>query len=173
MKILVLYEELALYLINGFNVLCEKNNAEVLIICKKINPVAPFKFDKVHKNISIKEREAFSDEQLQNLALDFKPNAIVLGGWVYQPYLDLVKKLKLKTVMAFDNQWTGSLRQRMGCLYFRLTLKKYIAKVFVAGQKQAEFAERLGYKESEITRGLYCCDFKWFSSFSLCRTLCA
>jgi glycosyltransferase involved in cell wall biosynthesis len=170
MKILVLYEELALYLINGLNVLCEKNNTEVLVICKKINPVAPFKFDKVHKNMIIKEREPYTEEQLLLLAGHFKPNAILLGGWVHKPYLNLVKKLELKTVMAFDNQWTGSLRQRLGCFYFRIRLKKYISKVFVAGQKQAEFAQRLGYKENEITRGLYCCDFGWFSSFHHLKT---
>jgi glycosyltransferase involved in cell wall biosynthesis len=166
MRILVLYEELALYLIKGFNVLCEKKNAEVLIICKKINPVAPFKFDKVHKNITIKERETFPEEGLLELAKAFRADAVFIGGWVHKPYIRIIRSLKLRTVMAFDNQWTGSLRQRLGCLYFRLTLKKIISHVFVAGQKQAEFAQRLGYKSTEITKGLYCCDFDWFSSFS-------
>lgn len=170
MKILVLYEELALYLIKGLNVLCEKYDTEVLVICKKINPVAPFKFDKLHKNITIKEREPFSEEQLLRLAKDFNAGAVLMGGWVHKPYLDLIKTLRLKTIMAFDNQWTGSFRQRLGCVYFKLTLKKYIVGVFVAGQKQAEFAQKLGYKENEITRGLYCCDFDWFSSFSHLKT---
>lgn len=166
MKILVLYEELALYLINGFNVLAEKNNCEILIISKKINSVAPFKFDNIHKNIIVKEREAFSEEELLNLAKHFKPDFVFLGGWIHKPYLHIVKTLNTKTVIAFDNQWRGTLRQILGCLYFKQNLKKYISNAFVAGQKQFEFAKRLGFDETHITKGLYCCDFDLFSSFS-------
>ncbi|HWY10412.1 MAG TPA: glycosyltransferase family 4 protein [Bacteroidia bacterium] len=170
MKILVLYEELALYLINGFNVAAEKNNWEILIISKKINSVAPFKFDSVHENITIKEREAFSEEQLLSLVKEFKPDLVFLGGWIHKPYLKIVKSLNVKTVIAFDNQWKGTLRQILGCLYFKLNLKKYISNAFVAGQKQFDFAKHLGFSESTITKGLYCCDFSLFSSYSKLKT---
>lgn len=170
MKILVLYEELALYLITGFNVLAEKNNCEILIISKRVNSVAPFKFDATHKNISIKEREDFSDEKLLALCNDFKPDVVFLGGWVYKPYLNIVKSLRKKTVLAFDNQWNGSLRQILGCLFFKWTLKKFIAKAFVAGQKQADFAKRLGFEDKDIKKGLYCCDYDLYSSYAKLKT---
>ncbi len=170
MKILVLYEELALYLINGFNVLATKNNCEILIISKKINSVAPFKFENVHENITIKEREAFSEEQLLLLCREFKPEFVFLGGWIHKPYLHIVKNLGIRTVIAFDNQWRGTLRQVIGCVYFKRTLKKYISHAFVAGQKQFEFAKHLGFNDNEITKGLYCCDFDLFSSFAPLKT---
>ena len=170
MKILVLYEELALYLVNGFNVLAGSNNAKVLIISKKINSVAPFKFENVHKNIIIKERENFSEEELFSLCKQFKPDLVFLGGWIYKPYLQIVKTLSVKTIIAFDNQWRGSFRQIAGCLYFKLTLKKYISNAFVAGQKQAEFAKHLGFNNNKIMTGLYCCDFDLFSSFVKLKT---
>ena len=170
MKILVLYEELALYLIKGFNVLAQKKDCEILIISKKINSVAPFKFDSIHKNITVKEREAFSDDELMNLAKQFKPDLVFLGGWIFKLYLNIVKELQTETVLAFDNQWRGSLRQILGCQYFKLTLKKYISKAFVAGEKQAEFAKHLGFKNEDITKGLYCCDFELFSSYAELKT---
>ncbi len=170
MKILVLYEELALYLINGFNVVADKSNCEILIISKKINSVAPFKFENVHKNITIKEREVFTQEQLISLAKDFKPDFVFIGGWIHKPYLKIVKTLQVKTVIAFDNQWKGTLRQIFGCLYFKLTLKKYISNAFVAGQKQFDFAKHLGFPDSNITKGLYCCDFSLFSSYARLKT---
>lgn len=170
MRILVLYEELALYLINGFNVVAEKNNCEIFIISKRINSVAPFEFNAVHKNITIKEREAFTEDQLMSLAKKFQPDLVFLGGWIHKPYLKIVKLLNQKTVIAFDNQWKGTLRQIIGCLYFKLTLKKYISHAFVAGQKQSEFAKRLGFSGQNITKGLYCCDFDLFSSFSELKT---
>ncbi len=171
MKILVLYEELALYLINGFNVLAANADCEILIISKKINSVAPFKFDSVHKNITVKEREAFSEEELLNLSKQFKPDFVFLGGWIHKPYLKIVRSLKKKTVIAFDNQWQGNLRQVVGSFYFRLTLKKYIHHAFVPGSRQAEFASKLGFKDSETTKGLYCCDFNLFSSYAKLKTV--
>lgn len=170
MKILVLYEELALYLINGFNVLAEKNNCEILIISKKINSVAPFKFNNLHKNITVKEREFFSNKELLHLSKKFNPDFIFLGGWVYKPYLKILKTLRVKTVIAFDNQWQGTLRQKLGCLYFKLTLKKFVSAAFVAGQKQYEFARHLGFNADNISMGLYCCDYDYFSSFSKLKT---
>lgn len=170
MKILVLYEELALYLINGFNVLADKSNAEVLIISKKINEIAPFKFDGIHKNITIKEREGFQEEALVSLCEKFKPDLVFLGGWIHKPYLKIVKALRQKTIIAFDNQWKGNLRQVAGCLYFKLTLKKYISNAFVAGNKQAEFARHLGFPADKIAKGLYCCDFGLFSSYAKLKT---
>lgn len=170
MKILVLYEELALYLINGFNELAAKSDCEILIISKKINTVAPFKFDKVHKNIAIKEREGFSEHELKELTQNFKPGFVFLGGWIHKPYLKIIKSLKVKTVIAFDNQWQGNLRQVLGSVYFRLTLKKYIHHAFVPGSQQAEFAAKLDFKENEITKGLYCCDFNLFSSYAKLKT---
>jgi glycosyltransferase involved in cell wall biosynthesis len=172
MKILVLYEELALYLVNGFNVLAQKSNCEILIISKKINAVAPFKFDNVHKNITVKERENFSEEELLNLSKQFKPDFVFLGGWIYKPYLKIVKALKQKTVIAFDNQWRGSLRQVVGSFYFKLTLKKYLSNAFVAGQKQFEFAKHLGFDDAHITKGLYCCDYDLFSSYAKLKIKC-
>ncbi len=170
MKILVLYEELALYLVNGFNVLAQRNNCEILIISKKINSVAPFKFDSIHENITIKEREVFSAEELLSRSKQFAPDLVFLGGWIYKPYLLIIKSLQVKTVIAFDNQWRGTLRQMLGCFYFKMTLKKYISHAFVAGQKQAEFAQRLGFDDSHITKGLYCCDFNLFSSYAKLKT---
>lgn len=166
MKILVLYEELALYLVNGFNVFAQNNECEILIISKKVNSIAPFKFGELNHRISIKEREEFSGPELVNLATKFSPDMIFLGGWIYKPYLNIVKKLNVKALIAFDNQWNGSLRQIIGSLYFKLTLKRYISKAFVAGKKQSEFARRLGFTSSNITEGLYCCDHDLFSSYS-------
>ncbi len=170
MKILVLYEELALYLINGFNEVAAKTDCEILIISKKINAVAPFKFNNVHKNITIKEREGFSEKELMELAKDFKPDLVFIGGWIHKPYLKIVKSLHVKTVIAFDNQWSGNFRQVLGSFYFRLTLKKYIHHAFVPGTQQAEFASKLGFGEHETTKGLYCCDFNLFSSYAKLKT---
>ncbi|MGZ3884479.1 MAG: glycosyltransferase family 4 protein [Bacteroidia bacterium] len=165
MKILVLYEELAWYFVNCLNVLAAENKVEILVFCKTSNPVAPFEFKAVHPSITLKDRSALSERDLQNSAAAFSPDYILLAGWSYKPYVDFVKKNKAKRVIiGFDNQWEGTLRQRLGALYFRFFLKPHIHKAFVPGPKQAGFAERLGFSEQNIVRDAYCCDYDSFNA---------
>jgi len=91
MKILVLYEELAWYFVNCINVLAEKTGAQVLIISKKPNSVAPFNFKFVHPLITIKIREELGEKELTKLVREFSPTAIFMVVWSSKPYLKLVK----------------------------------------------------------------------------------
>lgn len=165
MRVLVLYEELAWYLINCLNQLADEHACEVLVICKKPNVVAPFQFRFVHPRVRIVEREGFTESELAEEVKKFDPQGILIGGWIHKPYLKLLKELKRTTVIAFDNQWTGSLKQRMGTVYFKATLKPYIQYAFVAGQPQAEFARHLGFSNNHIADGVYCCDHALFDGY--------
>ncbi len=166
MKFLVLYEELAAYFINCLNYLANTENAEILIFCKKINPVAPFHFNNIHKNIRMLEREAFNENSLSEQIIQFNPDFTYLAGWMYKPYLKIIKKQKLKNVIiGLDNAWTGSLRQIIGAAYFQSFHKKYIKAAFVAGKQQALFAEKLGFRKEFISENLYCCDNELYTHF--------
>ena len=48
-------------------------------------------------------------------------------------------------VAAMDNQWHGTLKQHMGVIFSRFFLKPSIDTLFVAGDRQRDFARRLGY----------------------------
>lgn len=163
MKILVLYEELAWYFINCLNVLAAEYKPEILVFCRASNSVAPFEFNNIHPSISIVDRSRLTEQELESKAAAFSPDSVFLAGWSYKPYLNIVKNSKARRVIiGFDNHWTGSLRQRLGVLYFRLSLKKYIDKAFVPGQPQTAFAEKLGFSGDQIVRGAYCCDVDAF-----------
>ena len=76
---------------------------------------------------------------------------VYLAGWAYKPYIHVIKSLPTSnTVIGFDNQYAGTLRQQLGILYFRLTLKPYIKSAFVPGLQQHTFAKKLGFKEEHI-----------------------
>lgn len=166
MKIVVLYEELAWYFINCINTLAGQYNAQVLVVCKKPNTAAPFRFPFVHPNISIQLREACSEAELAALIRDFRPTGIFLAGWSNKMYLRIVKAHKeVTTAIGFDNHWTGSVKQRLGAVYFRLFLKARVKHAFVPGAQQREFARHLGFTEEHITEGAYCCDYDRFSAY--------
>ena len=165
MKILVLYEELAWYFINCVNEAAASHGAKILIICRKTNPVAPFEFPFIHPNIEIRVRDEHSEEELRSTVQTFGPQGILLGGWSNKFYLKLVKRLKVRTAIAFDNHWHGSMRQRLGALYFRLCIKPHVRAAFIPGNPQRAFANRLGFGDAHIQEGAYCCDHALFSRY--------
>lgn len=163
-KILVLYEELAWYVVNCMNTFAEAYRADVLWICRRPSAVAPFDFPFIHPGIKIMQREDQSEKQLLQTAKDFSADAVFLCGWAYKPYISIVKELRKPTTIGFDNQWVSSLKQMAGALYFRLFLKRYISGAFVPGARQFHFAEKLGFEKKNILEGSYCADTGYFHS---------
>jgi len=166
MKILVLYEELAWYFINCMNEVAAAYPCEVLIVSVSANKAAPFRFNYVHPAIRLLNRDDLSQQELFDKVSAFAPDRVFIGGWKHKPYLDLIKKIKPRvTVIGFDNAWTGSLKQIVGALYFKMFIKPYVQHAFVPGKGQHAFASRLGFKEKYISEGAYCCDHALFSAY--------
>jgi hypothetical protein len=131
-----------------------------------VNAVAPFKFDYIHPKITIYEREDFQYEKLLEKCIEFNAEFLYLGGWAYKPYIQLVKTIKVKnSIIGFDNQYNGSLKQLVGSIYFRIKLKPYFKGAFVPGIRQELFAKKLGFKTNLIAQGAYCCDTNLFAKY--------
>ena len=168
MRFLVLYEELATYFLNCLNHMAESSDCTILVYMKKVNSVAPFKFDKTHSNVQILEREQFTDEEIVSAIKNFNPDFTYLSGWIHKPYIQYIKQLKLRSVIiGLDNQYTGSLKQRLGAIYFRSFLKPYIKAAFVPGKSQFQFAQKLGFSDQHISMNVYCCDHDLYSGYYL------
>jgi glycosyltransferase involved in cell wall biosynthesis len=166
MRLLILYEELAWYFVNCLNFLAQQRDIKIIVYSKQINAVAPFKFDYVHPNITIYYREDYTEKVLLKNCKSFYPQMVYLAGWAYKPYIHVIKSLPTSnTVIGFDNQYAGTLRQQLGILYFRLKLKPYIKTAFVPGLQQHAFAKKLGFKEEHIAQGAYCCDSELFADY--------
>lgn len=162
----MLYEELAWYFVNCLNVLAKDHHAQILVISKQPNPNAPFQFEYIHPNIVIRDRSQLNEDQLFLLSKKFAPDLVFTGGWSNRSYLSLLKRSKFKnSVIGFDNGWTGSLKQILGSLYFRMFLKPLFHFAFVPGANQTVLAKKIGFDEAHILRGAYSCDFDLFHSF--------
>lgn len=61
-----------------------------------------------------------------------------------------------------DNQWLGTPKQWLGRLTWRLYIRPLFDVAFVPGDRQVAFANRLGFRNSRILRGLYCADNEAF-----------
>lgn len=165
MKLLVLYEELAPYFLVNIERFADAYQIPVMIICKSVNPVAPFKFEVSSPYIQIIYRDGKSLEELFDMVKQFNPTCLMQAGWIFKPYFEITRKLNLRrNILLLDNQWKNTFRQNIGSIYFKWKYKKLFHKALVPGLKQKEFAKHLGFDDRDIEIGFYCCDTPLFES---------
>lgn len=86
------------------------------------------------------------------------PRLFVHTGWGYLHFVSLADEVRASgglVVGMFDNCWKGNLRQWIGAWYFRLFLRRKYAEAWVPGKSGERLARRIGFRASEIRKGLY------------------
>ena len=161
-SIVFLYSELAGYFIGCLTALREEYSGEIIVIHWPVNPEAPFEFD-FPEGIQFVEKHSVPD--LTDFVKSTNPETIVSAGWMDKEYLEVCKSNKgiAKTVLAMDNHWTGSLKQRIACLLSPFMLKNKFSHVWVPGNPQRIFAEKLGF--TKIILDYYCGDVQLYQSY--------
>lgn len=167
MKVVVLYQELAGYILSCFEQAVKEHGVEFHVVSLPINKEAPFQFDNTTPGIFHYSRKQMDFDALCALVDKVHPSLIHCAGWVDKDYLKVVKRYhgKMKTTLGFDNQWHGTMKQRLATIYGHLFLKPHFDYAFVPGQKQAAFAQKLGFKKQQILTGIYSADIATFNAF--------
>lgn len=161
-SIVFLYSELAGYFLSCIRALNERYDGQIYVVHWPVNPEAPFEFD-------FPDRVAFIEKnQIGNLydyVLQCNPTTIISAGWMDKEYLSVCSSFKktCRTVLAMDNHWTGSLRQRIACWLSPFYLKSKFSHVWVPGRTQKLFAEKLGFKN--IILDYYCGDINLYRHY--------
>ncbi len=159
MKIVFLYTELA-----GYTITCLTQavklypELELHVIRWPLNKEAPFDF----KFGAIKDydKSKYTSSEIINLVDDLKPDCIIASGWIDADYNVICKKYKstIPVIVAFDNQWKGTLKQYLGAALSKWKVRDKFNGAWVPGVRQVKFARKLGFKFSEIATGFYSAD---------------
>ncbi len=101
---------------------------------------------------------------LEKFVKDINPVAIVQSGWINKSYNKITARYvkDIPTVMALDNPWTSSVKQKILGNAGRWYLHRIFNTVWVTGRSQYEYARRLGYSSNNIRQGLYSADTEKF-----------
>lgn len=157
MKILILWASLSDYMVASFRQLAQIKSVEILLVYQPAKSVAPFEpFDLTFCVNSYEDKDR-NFHKIQSLASGFDPDIFFMASWNYKHYMKLCKLYKKKGVpiiSCFDNQWIGSYRQYISKIITPYFLKPVIDNFIVPGDRQSQFAKRLGY--SEPHQGFYC-----------------
>jgi glycosyltransferase involved in cell wall biosynthesis len=112
--------------------------------------------------LDLQERQ---DVQLvKQLVIAEQPDAIVIGGWLHQPYVKLTSTPEFQHtafVMGMDTPWQDNWRQRLAPLVLKSYLQR-MDRVVVTGERSWQYAQHLGIDPVRIDRGLYGIDYdRW------------
>ena len=162
-KILFLFTELSGYMLHCFKI-AQQSGFEIHVIKYPVNKEAPFEF-KSENEIYLYDRKQFDSKQdLLNIIRKISPQLLLVSGWIDDLYLKIVKEntLKCKKVLLLDTPWENKLKQKIWTNFFKFSYLKYFNSVWVPGEKQLQYARKLGFKEADIFQGLYTCNFDLF-----------
>ena len=158
MKAVVLMTHLSDYMLNCLRTWQERSDVELHVVRFRTDDLeAPFEFSDGLGKISFYEREFLDAAKVNHLIKSLRPQLIICSGWAYKDYLRAVRNRPQGTiaVMMMDTQWHGTLRQALGAVWARITLRRWFDFVWVPGPRQHRFACVLGFSEAQIRDGLF------------------
>ena len=128
MNILFLWSEYVAYLDGMMHHLVSDHKANVTIVSWDKDLLKPFYSPNLYRLCHLK-RSTLTTDDLKVLIEDSKPDILCVSGWMDSSYLAAIhasrNRTSYKTICGFDDNWTGSLRQKLGSIYFRLALRRY------------------------------------------------
>lgn len=167
MRIAILWTGLSGYVNACLKALVETEEVELFVANSRVLKEAPFDeaiFNWIENRYQWKN-EVDADELIPLLER-FQPDVIVCANWHSKGYRKTLKYFKGRSVRIFtsDRPWLGTPRQWMGVMTSRLYLHPICEAIFVAGERQAIFARKMGFKQKNILFSLLSCDHEKFSA---------
>ena len=107
------------------------------------------------KNCRLLEYSRFNPRDLATFEKSFSPDLLIVGGWQDRKYRSVLKQSNALRVLAMDNVYRGTLKQKIGIATSRLYLHNKFDCAFVAGSAQLDFAKKLGFQKDRIFKGVY------------------
>ncbi|MBK6344168.1 MAG: glycosyltransferase family 4 protein [Flavobacteriales bacterium] len=162
--ILVLYTELAPYVLSCLNALVEQADADIHLVRWPLNQEAPFTLA-FHPRICVHERASLAGGALVDLVARIRPALTITSGWVDRDYLRAAAEAKRSggvSIIALDTAWRGHWKQWANALIARIRLHRSFTHAWVTGKAQAEYARRLGFGTDRIRTGFYSADTALF-----------
>lgn len=166
MKLLVLYTRLSGYTAACLRAFRDRSGAELLIYAWPNQKNAPFDVEVFSDIGEINSRVDVTVADIERSLDAFKPDAVLVSGWSDKGYVKICRKLKARgipVISGCDTQRTGSARQRVAGMIAPWYVQRFIDVLWVTGERQRQFAARLGYAGASCWDGYYACDWNAFA----------
>lgn len=141
--------------------------ADVLLIYEQADEAeAPFDDAALTSGLEAHGWRGEPDEDwLRRIITEFEPSAVLVSSWHIRSYRRLARSLAGRAVriLCMDNQWRATPKQWLGVATSSLFVRPAYDAAFVAGERQAVFANKLGFPAERVLWGVVCCDYDQFA----------
>ncbi|MGH9226625.1 MAG: glycosyltransferase family 4 protein, partial [Acidimicrobiales bacterium] len=146
--------------------------ADLFVSYRAATPDAPFDDDQWRLDAKGGPwSEAPDEEALGRQVRHFDPDAVLVISWGVGAYRRLSRSLRGRTLrlLCMDNAWLGTAKQWGGRALSPVLIRPTYDAAFLCGDRQADFARRLGFPDDRILWGLYTCDHPTFAAVAAAR----
>lgn len=165
-RVVILWQRLSGYTHAGFTALRDLG-VDVRIVHRGGGADAPFDERALTDGLCTTSWTGAPDAQVVETLLDeADPHAVIVSSWHITAYRRAVRRRRGQTlrVLSMDNQWWATPKQRLGVATSPLLIRPSYDAAFVASERSADFAHRLGFSDSRVIRGVYACDHERFAA---------
>lgn len=159
-RVCVLWSRLSGYLSASLRALVDRG-ADLLVVHEAAGADAPFDDAVLTSGFrAVAWRGAPDAGELDALLDEFSPHLMVVNSWHIGAYRRAARRRRGETlrIVTVHNQWTATPKQRAGRLVASLLLHPAYDAAFVCDERQAVFAERLGFPAERMLWGVNTCD---------------
>lgn len=159
MKVAVLWSRLSGYLNACLRELASRPDVQLLVVHESAGADAPFDdaaFAWIEHRVEYRHRP--DRHELLAETVRFAPDVLLISGWHIDAYRHVLRNVGRHPlrVLCMDNQWRGTLKQYIGVVASPWYVRRQFDVAFVPGERQAEFARRLGFETDRVWQGLLC-----------------
>jgi glycosyltransferase involved in cell wall biosynthesis len=173
MRLAVLHHSLTGYWNICLRNLHAQGDASIFVAHRGIDPNTPFDSGMFSWIDEIYDWDQNPDaDRLLERVQSFRPNILLILGWHFPAYRRIARAMKGKSdrVLYFDNAWRGTPKQWLGVMTSGLHVRPIADYAWVPGDRQREFARRLGFRELQIIEGSLSGDSTLFASVPQMRS---
>ena len=172
MRIAVLWTTLSGYLNACLKELASRDGVELFVGHNEFDNDAPYgeeQFEWISRRVVWPSNQGH--DLLDKELATFGPEILVIAGWHIPAYRKIARLYANRCwrVMVMDNPWRSTLRQHLGAIGAPLYVRPLADAVWLPGERQAVFARKMGFHQSQILRGSFSCDQTPFENAYLSR----
>lgn len=166
MRIAVLWTGMSGYMNACLRALHEMPGVSLFVCYRRPGPDSPFDASQFGWMPSTLTWEKSPDPDLLIRNLEgFQPDLILGAAYHVPVYRSVCRRFAKRALRVYctDNQWRGTFKQWLGVVTAPWYVRVFYDAVFVAGERQAIWAGKMGFREDQIWHGLYACDHSSFA----------
>ncbi len=147
------------YAISVMRALVQHFDQKIDCVCWDENKRTPF-IPTDEPGITFHKRSTFDKQSIIKFIEQRNPTIMYISGRMDRLYLDAVLHFrgKVKIVTGSDAQWEDNNKQKISAFLGQQLYRKYFDYFWVPGQRQYEFARRMGYANNKIIGNLLTAD---------------